>query len=422
MVGSFLNVLALRSLKEESIIWPGSYCPQCKHALAPYDNIPVISYLILRGKCRYCQKGISWQYPFVELSTGLVYAALGYVFLVQIIPVMGFDPLGLPITQPQFETHDLFQGIVTGMEGMRNTHGVNYRGPTLDYVDMFLYKIGLFVGMMALASTLIAITITDFREKLIPHEITYPSMIFGIAFSAIVRGDLLGAMAGVGASYIIFDFMAFYGQKLYMATHAGDDEDESEEESDDDELNRTFDIRPPAAEEPVEVMGGGDAVLSAVMSAYLGFRLLAVALAIGFMSGAVMGLILLCGEMKKANLLKEGAMSSLKGALICGPILGGVMALLASVSGMPVGYVTSTGISTGLLGAIGGALIGMVRVGTRVSKPFPFGPALALGGFVAIFVIPFWLPYEPLMLQRNTTYLHLWNTTASLLHDLPMLM
>ena len=80
-------------------------------------------------------------------------------------------------------------------------------------------------GMIFFACTLIAITVTDFKEKLIPHEITYPSMLIGIAFSALVRQDLLGAMAGIGASYILFDFLAFYGLKVYLHMHGGNKDD-----------------------------------------------------------------------------------------------------------------------------------------------------------------------------------------------------
>jgi prepilin signal peptidase PulO-like enzyme (type II secretory pathway) len=75
-VGSFLNVLALRSLSEESLLWPPSKCPRCQHPLSPLDNIPLLSYLLLRGKCRYCQGEISWQYPAVEAFTGLTFVAI----------------------------------------------------------------------------------------------------------------------------------------------------------------------------------------------------------------------------------------------------------------------------------------------------------------------------------------------------------
>ncbi len=71
MVGSFLNVCIFRLPKEESIIMPGSHCPYCHHPIKFYDNIPLISYLVLGGKCRYCKKSISLQYPLVEGVTAI---------------------------------------------------------------------------------------------------------------------------------------------------------------------------------------------------------------------------------------------------------------------------------------------------------------------------------------------------------------
>jgi len=75
IVGSFLNVVVLRLFSGESIVFPGSKCPKCSHPIAWYDNIPVISYLLLKGKCRNCSQPISIQYPLVELATGLLFIA-----------------------------------------------------------------------------------------------------------------------------------------------------------------------------------------------------------------------------------------------------------------------------------------------------------------------------------------------------------
>lgn len=74
-VGSFLNVVADRLSKGESIVFPPSHCENCNHRLAPKDLIPVLSYLYLGGKCRYCKKPFSWQYPLVEFITGVLFAA-----------------------------------------------------------------------------------------------------------------------------------------------------------------------------------------------------------------------------------------------------------------------------------------------------------------------------------------------------------
>lgn len=70
-IGSFLNVCIFRIPAKASIIKPASQCPQCHHPIRFYDNIPMISFLLLRAKCRDCGAKISWRYPMVELLTGL---------------------------------------------------------------------------------------------------------------------------------------------------------------------------------------------------------------------------------------------------------------------------------------------------------------------------------------------------------------
>ena len=69
-VGSFLNVVIYRVPRHESIVSPPSACPMCAAPVAPRDNVPVLSWILLRGRCRHCHSPISWQYPFVELATG----------------------------------------------------------------------------------------------------------------------------------------------------------------------------------------------------------------------------------------------------------------------------------------------------------------------------------------------------------------
>lgn len=87
IVGSFLNVCIYRMPKEESVINPRSYCPKCKKPISWYDNIPFISYIILRGKCRFCKQRIPFRYFLVELITasaflGLyIYYGLGFNFI-----------------------------------------------------------------------------------------------------------------------------------------------------------------------------------------------------------------------------------------------------------------------------------------------------------------------------------------------------
>ena len=73
VIGSFLNVLIHRLPREESIVFPNSACPSCQTPIKPYDNIPILSWLILRGRCRNCRLSISFRYPLVELLTALLF-------------------------------------------------------------------------------------------------------------------------------------------------------------------------------------------------------------------------------------------------------------------------------------------------------------------------------------------------------------
>ena len=80
LVGSFLNVVIHRVPLHESIVSPPSHCPNCDMQIKPWDNIPILSYLFLAGKCRGCRTPISLRYPAVELVTGLLFAAIAWRF------------------------------------------------------------------------------------------------------------------------------------------------------------------------------------------------------------------------------------------------------------------------------------------------------------------------------------------------------
>lgn len=86
-IGSFLNVCILRVPEGKSIVLPASACPKCGASIRPYDNIPVLSYAALRGKCRACKTPISWMYPVVELLTGTLFLGSWLAF--------GLTPLAL---------------------------------------------------------------------------------------------------------------------------------------------------------------------------------------------------------------------------------------------------------------------------------------------------------------------------------------
>jgi leader peptidase (prepilin peptidase)/N-methyltransferase len=79
-IGSFLNVVIHRVPNEESIVFPNSACPKCSKAIAAYDNIPILSWLVLGGKCRNCKEPISFRYPAVELLTALTFVVIYWQF------------------------------------------------------------------------------------------------------------------------------------------------------------------------------------------------------------------------------------------------------------------------------------------------------------------------------------------------------
>ncbi|MBI3658405.1 MAG: prepilin peptidase [Acidobacteria bacterium] len=103
IIGSFLNVCIYRIPRNESIVFPGSHCPECHQKIAYYDNIPVFSYLWLRGRCRHCRRPIPPHYATVELLTATIYAicyinapslslfVIGAVFATLIIPLIFID-------------------------------------------------------------------------------------------------------------------------------------------------------------------------------------------------------------------------------------------------------------------------------------------------------------------------------------------
>jgi leader peptidase (prepilin peptidase)/N-methyltransferase len=103
IVGSFLNVVAWRLPRGESLSHPPSHCPKCGKPIKPYDNVPVLSWLLLRGRCRHCREPISRRYPIVEGGTALLCAAvvlvkgadkdaiLGLVFVLLLVPITLID-------------------------------------------------------------------------------------------------------------------------------------------------------------------------------------------------------------------------------------------------------------------------------------------------------------------------------------------
>ena len=150
-IGSFLNVCIYRLPSSMSIINPSrSFCPQCKSAIQFYDNIPVLSYLWLKGRCRKCNASISLRYPLVELMTGILAIAVLFMF-----------------------------------------------GLTLEGVVYFVF-----------ISSLLVITFIDIDHKIIPDIITLPGIPIGLAASFVLpamtfKSSLLGLLVGGGSLLLV---------------------------------------------------------------------------------------------------------------------------------------------------------------------------------------------------------------------------
>jgi leader peptidase (prepilin peptidase) / N-methyltransferase len=122
LVGSFANVCIHRIPRGDSIVYPGSACPRCGHRLAAWENLPLLSFLALRGRCRQCHERISWRYPLVEVANGLLWLGLalqlapGWRALFALLFVTALLVLSL-IDLEHFILPDVitFPGIATGL-------------------------------------------------------------------------------------------------------------------------------------------------------------------------------------------------------------------------------------------------------------------------------------------------------------------
>jgi leader peptidase (prepilin peptidase)/N-methyltransferase len=153
VIGSFLNVVIHRLPRDMSLVRPPSSCPGCGAGIKPYDNIPVLSYLILRGRCRACGRKISPQYPAVEALT-----AAGFVLVY------------------------LHAGRTVGLE---------------------------LVAGCVFTSALIALGFIDFHHQILPDAITLPGLVLALVYSFFradlgIGGALLGAVAGAGFLLIVY--------------------------------------------------------------------------------------------------------------------------------------------------------------------------------------------------------------------------
>ena len=149
-VGSFLNVCIYRLPRHESVAWPGSHCPTCSHAIAWYDNIPIISYAVLLGHCRHCGVRIPVRYPGIEILNALGYMGILWCF--------GF------------------------------TWGT--------------------VAYWALYSSLLVVAGTDLSHKIIPNVITFPGIVLGLISAGTILplglvNGFIGLLVGGGILWLL---------------------------------------------------------------------------------------------------------------------------------------------------------------------------------------------------------------------------
>ncbi|ADD02327.1 peptidase A24A domain protein [Thermoanaerobacter italicus Ab9] len=123
IIGSFVNVLIRRIPRKESIVYPPSHCPICEHELKTIDLIPILSYILLKGRCRYCGEKISIRYPAVEMLTGIVFLiiyhkfglgfkAFSYMFIAAILITVSFIDIDYKIVPNKIILVGFIGGII----------------------------------------------------------------------------------------------------------------------------------------------------------------------------------------------------------------------------------------------------------------------------------------------------------------------
>lgn len=114
IIGSFLNVVIYRLPKHESIVFGPSHCMNCNEKIKSYDLIPILSYLILGGKCRHCHTKISMRYPLIEFFNGLLYVWIFSVYGITLdsVLLMAFTSSLLVIAMIDFDTMDIYDGVL----------------------------------------------------------------------------------------------------------------------------------------------------------------------------------------------------------------------------------------------------------------------------------------------------------------------
>lgn len=240
--GSFLNVCIYRLPRDLSVVSPRSMCPNCGEAIAFYDNIPVLSWLVLRGRCRNCKAPISPRYAIVELLTGI------FFIFAWLAPRTGW-----------------FEG------SYRQVILSSYRTWPAPYAPN-----ALVFQLCALVFFLIGLVFTDAETKLLPDLLTKPGIVVGLAFSLIVpvEGPVSIYVHSIESWRILSLLNAVAGAVLGSAFILG--------------VALVYE-----ALRKVEGMGRGDVKLMALIGAFLGVKLTLLVLLLGSLVGSCFGLLLM---------------------------------------------------------------------------------------------------------------------------------
>jgi leader peptidase (prepilin peptidase)/N-methyltransferase len=202
VVGSFLNVVILRLPAEgESIVFPASRCPKCLQSLKWYDNIPIISFMLLQKKCRYCGAPISWQYPLVELAMALLALALVFKFgFTPALPIYFVFTAALLVVIVIDFYHKIIPDVIS-LPGIAIGFACSFINPVITWQQS---GIGLLVGGGVLYAVAAGYYLFTRREGMGGGDIKLLAMIGAFlgwqSLPFVVFGSsILGAVVGLGA-------------------------------------------------------------------------------------------------------------------------------------------------------------------------------------------------------------------------------
>jgi leader peptidase (prepilin peptidase)/N-methyltransferase len=202
LVGSFLNVVILRlPHADKSIVFPASHCPRCNEPLRWYDNIPLISFVLLGGRCRYCKASISWQYPLVELTMGLLSVALFQKFYLSISFAIYFVFVAALLAVIVIDYYHQIIPDLISLPGIVLGFAVSFFNPFVTWQDS---GIGILAGGGFLYAIALGYYLVTRREGMGGGDIKLLGMIGSFlgwqSLPFVVFGSsLIGAVVGIGA-------------------------------------------------------------------------------------------------------------------------------------------------------------------------------------------------------------------------------